>query len=335
MKRPSIYDPRVPSTKGQVQLERVAPVSKEHPGRGFRPSRLAEPPVEARTAGKALSKRKRAEDEPTQRMTRPRLSNDVVPTVRAKRTIEDSALAEHMPFAASEQAPAPLSPTRKTHGKQKPAAKRPIQPAAPQAGPSGLEQPPLPAAEPAVPAAEVVKSCKAASKPKPKPKPVPTKQQQPHEATASSPEKAPAVVKKESNKGPRQPAGACKSCRLRHQKCDRTHPTCERCAKLGTSCEYPQASAVTMQNAARTSSPKKKQALLPIKKPSDEAGRAGVRERSVTVSPAAPRQKGPKKAPMPSSPSKKPIVTAAPTAASSRAPRAKNTQTSGASSKKK
>ncbi|KAF3051556.1 hypothetical protein E8E11_009727 [Didymella keratinophila] len=345
MKRPSICDPRVPSTKEQVQPERVALVSREQPAQITGPSHMVRLPVrlpvEAYTTGKASSKRKRVEDESAQRVPRPRLSNDkaaskrpVVPTARAKRTIEDVAPAEDMPFAVSEQASAQLSPARKTYGKQKPAANHPIQQAAPQAGPSGPEQPTLPAVKPAVLAAEAVKSRKTVNRPKPKAKPI-SAQQQPHEATASSSKKTSAVVKKETNKGPRQPAGACKSCRSRHQKCDRAQPTCDRCAKLGTSCEYPQTSAVTTQNAARASSPNKKQALLPIKKSSDEAGRASVRERSVTISPVAPRQKGPGKGTMPPSLSKKPTVTAAPTAASSRAPRARNTQKSGASRKKK
>lgn len=334
MKRPSIYDPRVHSLKEQVQPERVAPTSREQPGRGSRPSLFAELPVEACTTSKALSKRKRVENEPAQRLTRPRLSNDIaeskkpiVPTAGKKRTTEDITFAEHMPLTFNEEVSASLSPTRKRHGNQEPVA--------PQADANRLEQPILPAAKAPVSTAEAVKSRKAVSKPKPKPKPVPAKQQQqPHAAVASSPKKAPAAVKREA-KGTRQRAGACKSCRSRHQKCDRTQPTCERCAKSGTSCEYPQTLAVTAQSAARASSPKRKQALLPIEKSSNEAGRASVRERSVTISPAAPRQKGPTAATMPSSSSKKPTTTAAPTAASSRAPRAKNTQTSRASPKKK
>ncbi|KAL1657166.1 hypothetical protein SLS61_000208 [Didymella pomorum] len=308
MKRPSIYDPRVPSTKERVQPESVASVSREQPARITGPSYMirlpVRPLVEACTTGRASSKRKRVEDEPAQRVTRPRLSDDntaskepVVPTARARRSIEDITPAEDMPFTVSEQASAQLSPARKAYGKQKLAANRLLQQAAPQAGLSGPEQSTLPAVKPAVPAAEAVKSRKTVNRPKPKSKPVPA-QQQPHEATASSSKKTPAVVKKETNKGPRQPAGACKTC-------------------------------------PRTTSPKKKQALPPIRESTDEAGCAIVRERSVTISPPAPRQKGPKKAPMPSSPSKKPTATAVPTAASSRAPRAKNTQTSGAPPKKK
>lgn len=333
MKRPSIYDPRVPSVNGQVQAERAVPTTRDP-----RPSLPIKLPVEANTTNKASAKRKRVDDAPAQRVTRPKLSDDrstarkpVAPAVRQNKTNEENAFVEHVPLASSDDAPAPPSPTRKTYGKQKPAANRPVQRAAPQADPSRPEQPTLPAAKPAVSVTEAVKSRKAISKPKP----IPAQQQPLPEAAPSSSKQAPAAVKREA-KGPRQPAGACKSCRSRHQKCDRTHPTCGRCAKLGTSCEYPHASTAIAQNAAPTSSPKKKQALLPIKKSGNEADRErDLRGRSVTVSPEAPRQKSPAKCPMPTSPSKKPTVAAAPTAASSRAPRAKNTQTSRASPQKK
>ena len=40
----------------------------------------------------------------------------------------------------------------------------------------------------------------------------------------------------------RQPPGSCKSCVRRHQKCDRSRPTCGRCVQLGFPCGYSQAS---------------------------------------------------------------------------------------------
>lgn len=335
MKRPSIYDPRVPLVNGQVQAERAVPTTRDP-----RPSLPVKLPVEANTTNKASAKRKRVDDASAQRVTRPKLSDDrltarkpVAPAARQNKTNEENAFVEDVPLAFSDDALAPPSPTRKTYGKQKPAVSRPVQRAAPQAGPSRPEQLTLPATKPAVSVAEAVKSCKATSKPKPKP--IPAQQQPLPGAAPSSSKQAPAAVKREA-KGPRQPAGACKSCRSRHQKCNRTHPTCGRCAKLGTSCEYPQASTAIAQNAAPTSSPKKKQALLPIKKSANEADReCDLRGRSVTVSPEAPRQKSPAKCPMPTSPSKKPAVAAAPTAASSRAPRAKKVQSSRASPQKK
>lgn len=330
-----MYDPRLSSAIEQVRPEQVTPRSREPPGRISEPSLLADLPVGVCTFSKALSKRKREEDELAQRVTRPRLRNNIassrepaVSTVRANRSVEDTALAEQMPFAATELASAPLPPTRKSNDKQKPPANCSVQQEEPQADSSRSEQSIVPVAKSAVPAAEVVKSRKTVRKSKPKPMPVPA-QQQPHVAAPSSPKKAPDAVKGEA-KGSRQLVGACKSCRSRHQKCDRTQPTCARCAKTGTSCEYPHASTVVTQSAARASSPKKKQALLPIKKSSNEAGRASERERSVTISPVAPRQKGPAKGQVSALLSKKPIATTAPTAASSRAPRAKNAQTSGA-----
>lgn len=45
----------------------------------------------------------------------------------------------------------------------------------------------------------------------------------------------------------RQRTGACKSCQGRHQRCDRVHPICGRCAELGLVCEFSEAS--TAQSA--------------------------------------------------------------------------------------
>lgn len=340
MKRPSIYDPRMPSSRKQVQPDEMVALPREQPDRGPLPSLSGKLPVEACATGRGSSKRKRVEDESAHRVTHPRLSIEIaasrqliVPAAKDNRNVQETIVAQDMPLTLSEESPAQLSPTRKTYGKYKPAANPILEQAAPQAGQVRPEQPELPTADPAASAAEAAKLRKAASKPKPKPKPKPVPEQgQSSNAASSSPKKAPAIVKREA-KGPRQPARACKSCHSRHQKCDRTHPTCERCTKLGISCDYPNTSSTT-QNAGPTSSPGKKQAQLPAKKSSEEADRASVRERSVTISSAAPRQKGPRKGIMPPSPSKKLAVTAAPTAASSRAPRANNARTSGASSKR-
>ncbi|KAF1932437.1 uncharacterized protein M421DRAFT_2060 [Didymella exigua CBS 183.55] len=328
MKRPSIYDPRVPSVNEHVQPERAAPPTCEDPARDSSSSLLVKLPVDAPTTDKTSGKRKRVDDAPAQRVTRPKLGDDrtaprkpVAPAAQKDMIVEETAVAEQMPLTFGDETPAPLSPTRRTFGKQKQAVDRSLQQAVPQAVPSRQEQPILPTKS-AMSVAETVKSRKAISKPKPKPTPAP--QQAPPEAAPGSSRQAPATVKKDT-KGPRQSVGACKSCRLRHQKCDRTQPACGRCAKLGTPCQYPPSSTAT---AAPASSPKKKQAH---KKSAIEAGR----ERSVTVSPGAPRQKSSAKRPMPTSPSKKPTVAAAPTATSSRTTRAKNTRARGISPKKK
>lgn len=295
-----------------------------------RPSVLVKLPIETRMTNETSAKRKRVEDAPAPRVTRPKLSDDRTgPGDHA--TTDGVDFVEHMPLSFSDEAHTPPLPTRKTQSKQKPVANRPIQQAATQAGPSYSEQPASPAKKPAAPVAETVKSRKTISKPKSKP--VPARQQPPPAAAPGRSKKGPAAVKKEAG-GPRQPAGACKSCRSRHQKCDRTHPACGRCTKLGSTCEYFQTSTVTAQSAAPSTSPQE-QTQSPIKKSSKETGRASVRERSVTVSPEEPRQKSPAKRPLAVSPSKKPVVTAAPTAASSRAPRAKKTQTSRTSPQKK
>ena len=337
MKRPSIHDPRVPSVNAHRQLGRLTPDARIESGQHTHPSLLVKLPVEARTVNnKASVKRKRVEDAPTQRVIRPKLTDDTVAVrkpfasvTRNNKVNEENAFVEPVTLASSNDATAPPSPTHKTYGKQKPAMSYPAQQAAPQASSSRSEQDTLPVAKPAVSA---VKSRKAISKPKPAAKD-PVQQQTPAQAAPSS-SKAPATVKREA-KGPRQPAGACKSCRSRHQKCDRTHPTCGRCAKTGVSCEYPVASNSTASSGVPTTSPRKKQALLPLKKSTNEANREhDLRERSVTVSPEAPRQKSPPKRPMPTSLSKKSTVAAVPTAASARVPRAKKTQNPRASPQK-
>lgn len=324
MKRPSIHDPRVFSIHEHRQDAR------EEPAQATRDSLLVKLPVDARAGSDKLSaKRKRVGDVSAQRVVRPKLSDGVTParkatasTVKKIKANEEQLLLDAVPSLLNHDPPAEPSPARKTYGKQKPTANRPVQGAATHPSSSRTEQLELPSTS----AAETVKSRRAVNKPKPTSKKT-TQQQAPAQATPSS-SKTPTVVKREA-KGPRQPNGACKSCRARHQKCDRTQPACGRCAKGGLSCEYPSASGPTASSSrVTTDSPKKKQALLPIKKPTNEADHEhALRGRSVTVSPEAPRQQGSAKRPMPASPSKKPTVTA-PTAASSRAPRARNTKAS-------
>jgi hypothetical protein len=342
MRRPSIFDPRIPTVSEHAQPEQVAPLARGEIGRDFRPSLLVELPVETRTINSASAKRKCVDDVSARRVTRPRLSDDgtasrkpAAPGVGQNGVNEENPFARHAPLVFDDEVPVPLSPTRKTYGKQKAVVNRPAQQVVPQADSSRPEQPNLPVAEPAVSVAVAVKSRKTASKPKSKSKPAPAQEQASPDAAPSNSKKAPYSVKKEA-KGSRQPVGACKSCRSRHVKCDRTQPICGRCVKSGTSCEYPQAPNATAQNVAPAPSPKKKHALLPTQKSANEAGRVSKpRGRSVTVSPEAPRQKGPAERPVSTSPSKKSMNTAAPTAASSRAPRAKNTRTLGASPRKK
>lgn len=293
-------------------------------------SLLVKLPVDTR-AGTA--KRKRIDEAPTQRVVRPRLGEDTVvarqPAASKARKVKanaDRSMVDTVLPMFPDDSPAHPSPTRKIYGKQKPTAKRPVLETAPHASSSGVVQEALTAAEPAISAAEPVKTRKVVSKSKPTTKKT---TQQPAQASAST-AKAHAVVKQEA-KATRQPNGACKSCRARHQKCDRNHPTCGRCAKGGLSCEYPIASVPS--GIVSAASPKKKHALSPTKKAANEADCERVlRGRSVTVSPEAPL---PAKRPTPASLSKKPTVAAAPTAASSRAPRAKNTQKTKASPQRK
>ena len=342
MKRPSIYDPRVPSQNEHRQPERPTPDVTVESERQRHPSLMMRIPVNTQLVNDWVSaKRKRDDDGPTQRVTRPKLTNDrptarkasaakkpVVPAAKAKDVVEKTAFTQPAPLASSDDATALPSPNCRTYGKQKPAVNRLVQQPTPQTSPIKSKQPAAPVAQPAVSATEAVKSRKTASKTKLAAK-APVQEQAPSEAGPSSPKKAPAAVKSEG-KGPRQPAGACKSCRSRHQKCDRTHPVCGRCAKSGTPCEYPQASDSTAPTgAAPATSPRKKQALLPVKKPAaKDAGREhDLGGQSATAGPEAPHHKSPAKRLMPTSPSKKPAVATPPTAASTRAPRAKGPKT--------
>ncbi|KAJ4987353.1 hypothetical protein SVAN01_07091 [Stagonosporopsis vannaccii] len=320
MKRSSINDPRVSSVDEDGHHTRAKPNHTAHT------SLLTKQPVDIRADnGDILAKRKRIDDTPTRRVTRPKLSDDppaagemASSTAREAKANDERIALEAAPLAFG--APTPASPTRKAYRKRKPVASRPLETPAPQASWSRPQQV---AAEPA---AEIVRPHDPISKSKPTPK---ASAQQPTPAQAdSSGSKGLPAVKKEP-KAPRQPAGACKSCRARHQKCDRTQPACGRCVKFSLSCEYHHTvtpGSTVLSNKPSTASPRKKQVLPQIKKADNEAIREhDLRGRSVTISPEAPQQR-PVKRPMLASPSKKTAVAAVPTAASSRALRAKNTQ---------
>lgn len=324
MKRASIHDPRVPSVDEHGDDARVELVQTPLP------SLFSKLPVDARVGpGKATSKRKHEEDAPVQRAVRPKLSNDTITAGKPLASIarKDKATEErsNVSSALSNNTTAQPSPTRKTYSKQKAAADRPVQRPAPRTSSRRSEQA-APAVEPVVSMTEKAKTRKAVSKPKTAPKKT-NQQPAPAQATASS--NTGVVVKKES-KGTRQPNGACKTCRARHQRCDRTEPSCGRCTKFGLTCEYLSAASSAVPSSGASTASRKKE------KAANEANREHIlRGRSVTVSPEAPCQQSPAKRPMPASPLKKPITAATPTAASSRAPRAKNTQASKASTQKK
>ncbi len=299
-----------------------------------------QPPVKTPGASDMRpAKRKRGDNVSTQRVTRPRLSHNITSEPKPSASIatknkvgEDNVGTDIVPLDASDEPFTSAPPVRKTNGKQKPAEDYVMQEAAPQASPSTAKQD-LPDAKPAVSTVEG-KSRRAVSKPKPASK---VTAKQPPQATAcssktsASSSKASATVKKEA-KGPRQPAGACKTCRARHQKCDRTHPTCGRCTKFGIVCEYHLAAdSAAPSTGASTAKSRKKQTLLPTKKHENNADREqDLRERSVTIGPEASRQQSPVRRSKPALPSKKPAI-ATPTAASSRTTRAKKTQNSEAS----
>ena len=317
MKRPSINDPRISLVDAYDQHNRAEPRHSSNT------SLLVKPPLDITSGNKKGSvKRKRIDNTPAQRVTRPRLSDNATavkkpaaPTARKTKAGEENSSLETAPLPSG-NAPVTASPIPKSYGKQKPAADRLVQTPTPQASPSRTQQI---AAEPT---AGTRKSRKATGKLKPTLK---NSNQQPSPAQVALSSSKPITAVKKEFKAPRQPAGACKSCRIRHQKCDRTHPTCSRCAKMSLSCEYPSTSAsgsTVPSKKASIVSQKKKHAALPMKKAADETDRESVlRGRSVTVGPEAPAKR-----PVPASPSKKPAFNATPTAASSRVPRVKNTQ---------
>lgn len=332
MRRPSICNPRVASNNELGQLEQPAPDPRTGSRSGVpaRPSLMVEMPVDTQVFDDRVpAKRKRAEDAPAQRVTRPKLTDDRAAASNAMLPTKNdgSALAEPAPLPFSEDAVAPLSPTRKTYGKQKSAVNAAPQ-VAPQTSPKKSKQSVVPIANPTASVTEAKKPRKTIAKPK-----LAAAQQQSHPDAGPSRSKQAATVKRE-NKPARQRPGACKSCRVRHQKCDRTYPTCQRCAKTGVSCEYPQAPGAAPPNVPSTSSPQKKQAL-PIPDVAEGAElEHDLRGRSVTASPESPRHKSPAKRQVPASTSKKPATSAVPTAASTRAPRTKKGPTSKASAQK-
>ena len=68
----------------------------------------------------------------------------------------------------------------------------------------------------------------------------------------------------------RQPPGACRSCKRRHQRCDRAHPTCGSCARLEVPCEYLHLpDTTTPPRPARTSSAQQERTEL-FNKPATE-----------------------------------------------------------------
>ncbi|KAJ4346263.1 hypothetical protein N0V95_005528 [Ascochyta clinopodiicola] len=315
MKRPSIYDPRVASVSEHRQ-----PVSciRTEAGHHARPSLLVKLPVETQVVNNRRStKRKRVEDTPAQRVTRAKFIDNraaeepVALVAKYKRPDEESALNGPLDTAFINGAPAPVAQARKTHGQQNLAVDHPVQQVAAQSDKRKQKQRAVPIAKPTVSVTETVKPQRAISKPK-QVVSASTQQDPPPQAGPSSSKKTPTTVKKEVKFG-RQPPGACKSCRLRHQKCDRTHPTCARCAKLSLPCEYSQPVRAVVK---------------------DTDHEQDLRGRSVTASPEATRHKGPAKYQRPALPSKKSAATAAPTAASTRAPRAKKEPNTKASPQK-
>jgi hypothetical protein len=259
-------------------------------------------------------KRQRVDDAPTQRATRQKLATDkavdrqFIPVDDTpKKATTGSSFLKSIPLAIDHDAPGPSSPIRKTYGKLKRVASRTIQQGAPHASPSARDENiPLPSKLP-VPKTTVTQSKKAISKPK-------STTKGPTQATSSS-SKAP-TVKREA-KGPRQPRGACTSCRSRHQACDRAHPVCGRCAKSDASCEYPHiVRSGKQRNAVPSITPEKEETLSKKVSASRFSPKNKVRERSVTVSPRPLRKES----------STGRLVTATPTAASFREPRARFTQ---------
>ncbi|KZM18581.1 uncharacterized protein EKO05_0002355 [Ascochyta rabiei] len=315
MKRPSIYDPRVASVNEHRQVEQPVSDFRAELGHHARPSLVVKLPVVVNN--RISAKRKRADDAPAQRVTRPKFASNRAATrepealaAKFKRPDEESTVDGPLSSASINDAPPSVAQTRKTRGQQNLAVDHPVQQVAAQSGTRKQKPRATPVAKPIVSAAETVKSRKAISKPKPVVSAA--TQDPPPQAGPSSSKKTPTTVKIEVKSG-RQPPGACMSCRLRHQKCDRTHPACERCVKLSIPCEYSQPVRAVVKDTDREQD---------------------LRGRSVTVSPEATRDKRSAKRQMPALPSKKSVTTAAPTAASTRAPRAKKAPNTKAPPKK-
>jgi hypothetical protein len=336
MKRPSIYNPRISSEKEQLQPERqvLHPMTESDHAR---PSLTVKLPVETQTANAIPTKRKRVEDSPIQRVTRPRLADDrataglpSASSPRKSRPDDQDTPNRSELLTFDDDVPVVVaSPARKTYGKRKQAADPPAQ-AAPQASSSRSKRPIPPSSKPTVSVAETQVTGKTTSKRKPAAN-APAQQKDAPQARPSNSKAKPTAIKKEATA--RQPQGACRSCRTRHRKCDRTQPTCGCCAKIGASCEYVQGSKATAPPSGPSASPRKKQALPSVSTKKDMIDKHDTRSRSVTVSPEPPHHGSTAKRQTPAP--KKSIVPTAPTAASGRAPRAKKAPNPKAPTQKK
>lgn len=336
MKRPSIYDPPVPSMNEHRHDQRPDPRAES--GRQNRPSLIVKLSVKAQIVNNKVSaKRKHAEDASTQRVTRPKLTDDRIvvedPTASAtgnNRTDNGSAVTEPVLSTFNDVASASVLPTSRSYSKQKPAVKAPVGHGTSRAGPSESNQLVALVSKPkAVQVAKTGVPQKATGKRKSAAR-VPIQQQVSPQIGSSSSKKTVGPTKE--SKRARQPQGACKSCRTRHQKCDRMHPTCGRCVRVGSSCEYQKSKKATVPpSVPHASGPPGKQALPPIQAAAKDTNHElNQSEEPVTISPEASRQNIPVKRQLPDSPLKK----ATPTAASTRAPRTKHAPNSRASPQK-
>ncbi|KAJ4307552.1 hypothetical protein N0V94_009694, partial [Neodidymelliopsis sp. IMI 364377] len=325
MKRLSIYNPRISSEKEHLQPERQVPRPMTESDHAC-PSLVISLPIETQiVTNRILTKRKRAEDSPAQRVIRPRLIDDRatagLPSASSPRKSrpddQDTANQSELLNFDDDVPVVVASPVRKTYGKGKQAAEPPAQ-VAPQASSSRSKRPIPPPSKPTVSVAETQATGKTTSKRKPAAN-APAQQKDAPQARPSNSKAKSATIKKEATT--RQPQGACRSCRTRHRKCDRTQPTCGCCAKIGASCEYVQSSKATAPPSGPSASPRKKQALPSVSTKKDIVDKHDMRSRSVTVSPEPPHHGSPAKRQAPAS--KKFTVPTAPTAASGRAPRAK------------
>lgn len=314
MKRPSINSPRVPLGTRDGSPNRPTPGNSSELDQIIRDLCPSSPPV--LPVNKPSAKRKRIDDSPMQRVTRPRLANDAVDdkgktALTAKKVKKDlkEATTKVDLISVDTCATVSVSPIRQTYGKQKSYSDRPVQHLNPQASSTRREHKLLPIVRPTLPVAGVVKSPKAVGKAKPNVK---------AKGQAAPGSSKTANVKKESTSTGRG-WGSCLSCRSRHQMCDRTRPACGRCAKFSTVCEYPA--------AKQTFSRKKVQMTATSNTTADQSdSKRDVRERSMTAAPEMSRQEVITKRPKGGPPSKKSTFGNAPTAASFRQPRAKNTQ---------
>lgn len=304
MKRPSIKDSQIRPENQQDQQER--------------------PPAEVRKGNERSSvKRKRNDDALLQRVTRPKLSvnkatgRDPISTSDNKKKAKNSpASISNVPLPVGTGTSAPSLASRKTYGKQKPDASLPVQQAALQTSSDITNQAVPSVSKATLPVTKAAKSRKTIGKPKSVTKA--------SAQAVSSSSKSP-IIKMEA-RGPRKRPGACKTCRSRHQACDRALPACGRCAKSGTACEYPAvAGSAAPSVPVPAVSPRTQAHLSKTRSANEDDHKQDVRERSKTVSPEPPRHDSSAKYPGASSSAKAPVASA-PTAASFRKPRSKNSQ---------